>query len=353
MGWFELGQAALSAVGAGAAGGLFGGGSSGQSRNRMAYESNRQYDMARQAAQFSQKGWQASFDEQRHWNEVALAQDKARLALEQRASHQADRSLWQSDRAFQEQVDQFNRMMARDASKLQVAVKDAEAAGLHPLFALGQSQGYSGGGTIGNPGVSGAGVGGGTSFGITSGPSGWDLPSAPSGSSYSEGQSRAVGAVAALQGFVQAIKDAQDAKAVGEERALSMKERAANIRLREAQIRRMEMETEEILGAEGRGKARNPANGARSVYGVRVEQPNLADQLKPHYGDPYAEFRGAMAGVRDDTKDNWRKLRWPSLRQPFSKVQRAIEKAIKGVEESGRTVPAPGSVTHYDERLAP
>lgn len=355
MSWFELGQAALSAVGAGASAGLFGGGSQGQSRNRLAYESNRQYDMARQQAAFSQKGWQASFDEQRHWNEVALQQDKARLALEQRASHQADRSLWQSDRAFQEQVDQFNRMMARDATRMQVAVKDAEAAGLHPLFALGQSQGYSGGGTIGNPGVSGAGVGGGTSFGITSGPSGWDLPSAPSGSGYVEGQSRALGAVAALQGFVQAVKEAQESRAVDAERSLSMKEREANIRLREAQIRRMEMETAEILGAPGRGAERNAQNGARSVYGVKVEQPSLADQLKPHYGDPYAEFRGFMAGVRDDSKHNWREVRRkaPDLRQPFSKAITAIQNAIRRIEESGRTVPVPGSQTHYDERLAP
>lgn len=220
---------------------------------------------------------------------------------------------------------------------MQVVVKDVEVVGLYLLFVLGQSQGYLGGGMIGNLGVLGVGVGGGMLFGIMFGLFGWDLLFVLSGSGYVEGQFCVLGVVVVFQGFVQVVKEVQESRVVDVERFFLMKEREVNICLWEVQICCMEMEIVEILGVLGCGVECNVQNGVWLVYGVKVEQLSFVDQLKLYYGDLYVEFCGFMVGVRDDLKYNWWEVcrKVFDFRQLFLKVIIVIQNVIRCIEESG------------------
>lgn len=133
---------------------------------------------------------------------------------EQRSQFQT--SLLEGSRQFEESLGegrrQFDASLQRDATKIQTAVADAQAAGVHPLFALGMSGGVSGGGMAGG-GVPSPGAGGGSSIPGGTASAQFIPGQSPSGSFATDGGgriSRGMAVGAALRDIGATIQDAED-----------------------------------------------------------------------------------------------------------------------------------------------
>lgn len=181
-----LGSAAASLYGAFSGGGGPSGASTQFLNNRANQTNIDMFELERNRAisndLVAQNQWNKSyslgkFTDERNFRRQTAEWDAAhQLNKEQFALNRTDRA-HEFKANMQWSKDQYNRAEAERARNIQTQVADATAAGVHPLFALGASPGYSGGSSLPGGGSSSGGGASGSSYGSTGIPS----PQGPGG----------------------------------------------------------------------------------------------------------------------------------------------------------------------------